>query len=416
MSLVSGICFLISFVILISWLRKGSDLLAPGKVFGFVWAFSIGITDFKFSGLQHQWSLEVWLHMIIGPISFILGTVLVYAFNLNREIWSNYMLRSRRDLYGVDNNRLYTAITVLFYLFMFAFIAIVIKAGTIPILSPEPSKIRANFNMFGIGLFIHNMVLIVFFTFIYFLYEKKNKRKRRMLAFYSSSSFLLYALTLQRYQLFLTIVMVFILLYYTTFRIKPRTVIIVLSVIVLFFLAVSSVRAGEFVIMVLYKFSKMKFSAKYAIFTEPYMYVAMNLENYARTVEKLENFTFGFYTFDFLTAISGLKHWLIKYFVLEETPFLVSDYNTYSAFMTYYRDFGLLGIFFIPLLGGLGVGSLYYSFKAEPSLMKLSFYSILMFGLIFSFFNSAFGFLWYIYNLVAIFFVFKYIKSPTKNS
>lgn len=413
MSLVSGISFLIALGILISWFRDNTDLLSPGKVFAFVWAFAIGLTDFKFSGLQHQWSLEVWMHIIIGPSAFILGTILIYTFNLNREVWTNNLLRSERNAYGVDNDRLYIAITVLFFLFIFAYIAIVAKAGTIPIFSSQPSKVRANFNLFGIGLFIHNVVLVVFFTFIYFIYEKENKLKRRILAGYAIASFLLYAVTLQRYQLFLTIVMVFILLYYTTFRIKTRTVFIVLSVIIIFFLIVSSVRAGELVIFVLYKFSKMKFSPQYAIFTEPYMYVAMNLENYARTIEKLDNFTYGFYTFDFLSAISGLKHWLIDYFALEETPFLISDYNTYSAFMPFYRDFGLLGIFFIPLLGGLSIGSLYYSFKAQPSLMKLTFYGFFLFGLIFSFFNSPFGFLWYIYNLTAIFLVFKYINTPS---
>ncbi|MDP3682983.1 MAG: hypothetical protein Q8S01_03535, partial [Ignavibacteria bacterium] len=74
MSLISGISFLVALGILISWFRSKTDLLSPGKILGFVWAFAIGLTDFKFSGLQHQWSLEVWMHIIIGPTAFILGT------------------------------------------------------------------------------------------------------------------------------------------------------------------------------------------------------------------------------------------------------------------------------------------------------------------------------------------------------
>ncbi|MBA4317336.1 MAG: hypothetical protein C0412_02945 [Flavobacterium sp.] len=77
---------------------------------------------------------------------------------------------------------------------------------------------------------------------------------------------------------------------------------------------------------------------------------------------------------------------------------------------------GVYRIFFIPLLGGLLIGSLYYSFKKQPTLMKLAFYAIFLFGLIFSFFNSPFGFLWYVYNLTAIFFVFRYIKSTARKT
>lgn len=154
----------------------------------------------------------------------------------------------------------------------------------------------------------------------------------------------------------------------------------------------------------------MRFSPYYAIFTEPYMYVTMNLENYARSIVRVENYTYGFYTFDFVTAISGLKHWIDQYFQLNDTPFLTSSYNTYSAFWTYYRDFGILGIFFIPFFGGMALSTLYYSFRARPSLQKLAIYGMFLFAIIFSFFNSAFGFLWFVYNLFVLVIVFKYIS------
>ena len=92
MSLVSGISFLIALGILISWFRGNTDLLSPGKVFAFVWAFAIGLTDFKFSGLQHQWSLEVWMHIIIGPLALIIGTTLIYTFNERIISSSGYVL------------------------------------------------------------------------------------------------------------------------------------------------------------------------------------------------------------------------------------------------------------------------------------------------------------------------------------
>ena len=265
--------------------------------------------------------------------------------------------------------------------------------------------------MFGIGLFLHNVVLVVFFSCVYWITEKENKIRKSFLAIITLLSIALYTLTLQRYQVFMAVLMAITLLYYTTFRIKFKTVFISSLVVIVFFYLVSSFRAGEIIVFVLYKMSKMKFSVDYAVFTEPYMYVVMNLENYARSIAKVDHFTYGYYTFDFMTAITGLKHWIEEYFALVETPFLTSSYNTYSAFWTYYRDFGIAGIFIIPFIGGMSISSLYYSFKVKPSLMKLAFYSMFLFVLIFSFFNSSVGYLWFVYNLFVLIIVFKYITA-----
>jgi len=409
MSVISIISFIICLLIIVSTVRPNTDIFSPGRIFTFIWALSIGLTDLKFSGFQHEWSLDVWIQLLLGPIAFLIGTILIYTINLNSDIWSINSLRSGRDIYNVDKDKLYKAVLVLFILFLLGYFLIYIKAGGVTLFSANPGKTRREFTMFGIGLFLHNVLLVVFFTTAYYLVEKKNKFRRRILFFCSFTSLLLYGITLQRYQIFITIFLVILLLYYHTFRIKFKFVAIFISVIVVFFFLVSSARAGEILFFVLYRMSKMKFSPNYAIFTEPYMYVVMNLENYAKSIAKTEYFTFGYYTFDFVTALGGIKHWISDYYNLVETPFLVSIYNTYSAFWTYYRDFGVLGIFFIPFFGGVAFSSLYYSFRKKPTLMKIGIYGMFLFAIIFSFFNSIIGFLWFVYNLALLVIVLKYI-------
>lgn len=412
MSLISIISFIICLLIIVSTVRPNTDIFSPGRIFTFIWALSIGLTDLKFSGFQHEWSPDVWIQLLLGPIAFLIGTVLIYTINLNSYIWSINSLRSSRDIYNVDKDKLYKAVLVLFILFLFGYFLIYIKAGGVTLFSANPGKTRREFTMFGIGLFLHNVLLVVFFTTVYYLVEKKDKFRRRILFIFSFTSLILYGITLQRYQIFITIFLVILLLYYHTYRIKFKFVVIFVSVIVVFFFLVSSARAGEILFFVLYRMSKMKFSPDYAIFTEPYMYVVMNLENYAKSIAKTEYFTFGYYTLDFVTALGGIKHWISDYYNLVETPFLVSIYNTYSAFWTYYRDFGVLGIFFIPFFGGVAFSSLYYSFRIKPTLMKIGIYGMFLFAIIFSFFNSIIGFLWFVYNLVLLVIVFKYITIP----
>jgi len=415
MSWISIFSFIICGIILLLSFRPNTDILSPARVFGFIWALTLGLTDLKLSGLQNEWSLEIWIQVLIGPIAFLVGVAVVYVINLNTEVYSLVYLRNNKQLYEINKSKLYKVVIILFFLFLLGYIIIYLKTHEIPLFSNNPGKARANFTMFGIGLFLHNVVPIVFLSCVYFITVKKNKIRKSILFMLSLLSIALYAITFQRYQIFMAILMATTLLYYTTFRVKFKTVFISSLVVIVFFYLVSSFRAGEIIVFVLYKISKMKFSKDYAIFTEPYMYIVMNLENYARSIAKVEHFTYGYYTFDFMTAITGLKHWIEEYFVLVESPFLTSSYNTYSAFWTYYRDFGIAGIFVIPFTGGMAISSLYYSFKVRPSLMKLAIYGMFLFAIIFSFFNSAFGFLWFVYNLFILSVVFKYITHYEVN-
>lgn len=410
MSLISLISFILCGLIIASFFRPNTDVLSPGKIFAFIWTLAIGITDLKFSGLQHEWSFEVWVQVLIGPISFLIGAGIVYVLKIDSDVKTLNYLRTNRQLYEVDRSKLYRVIIILSVLFLISYTVIYLNTKEIPLFSAKPGRARANFTMFGIGLFLHNVVLIFFLTAVYFVLEKKNKFRKSILLILSLVSLVLYAITLQRFQVFLTILMIITLLYYITFRVNLKTVSLLSVFIIIFFFLVSSFRAGEVIVFVLYRMSKMRFSPDYAIFTEPYMYVTMNLENYARSIVKVENFTYGFYTFDFVTAVSGLKHWIDQYFHLNDTPFLTSSYNTYSAFWTYYRDFGILGIFFIPLFGGMALSSLYYSFRAKPTLQKLAIYGMFLFAIIFSFFNSVIESLWFVYNLIVLILVFQYIS------
>jgi len=416
MSLISIISFIICLLVLLTYFKTNADIFSPGKVFTFIWALTIGLVDLKLSRLQHHWTIEIWIQILIGPLAFLIGVVLIYAqkFNTNLKIINS--IRTDTKIFNIDTNKLFIIVFILFSLFLIGYIFIYLKSGEIPLFSSRPGKARANFTMFGFGLFLHNVVLIVFFTSIYCLIEKKRKLNRKLLILFSFVSVLLYSITLQRNQIIMTFFMVLVLYYYTTFRVKFKTLFFLFLLIVSFFYLISSFRAGEVIIYTLYEISQMKYSKEFAIFTEPYMYVVMNLENYARAISQIEHYTFGYYTFDFITAISGIKHWISDYFGLIETPFLISGYNTYSAFWTYYRDFGIIGIFFIPFLGGVLISTLYYSFRKSPTLKKLSILGMFLFTIIFSFFISFIGFLWFFYNLILLLIIFKYItiKTPDK--
>jgi oligosaccharide repeat unit polymerase len=223
----------------------------------------------------------------------------------------------------------------------------------------------------------------------------------------------MYAMTLQRFQIIMMLAVSLAFLYYTTDALNWKTVLPVTVITIIFFFLIPTFRAGKLFIYYIYQNSEMRFPISYAMFTEPYMYIAMNLENFARGVHHLDQYTFGYYTFDFVTALVGLKHWLGEYFALVETPYLISGYNTYSTFWWFYRDFGALGTAFIPLGLGLAIGKIYYSMRQNPTLGIVIVYSVCVVVMLFSFFNNVISFLWFFYNVVGLAIGYRFIMMKT---
>jgi len=412
---MASIFFLIFFTVLLSSFRRGADLLSPSRVFILVWSFVLGLTELKLSYLQHEWSFQSWIMLLIGPASFLLGIFIVTVFNLDTTMIPVEEMRVRIRLARVSESRFFAVLGFSVALYLLSYITIYLVKGSIPLLSGDPAAARKEFSIFGIGVFLNSFTFTLYFVLIYHILIKGKPGRKwvlKTLVFVSGGT---YILLLQRFQIVMAGVMCFSLLYYMTDKIRLKTVVGFAAGLIVLFYWISSVRTGELIQYYLYTMSRMKYSYHYAFLTEPYMYLVMNLENFARSVDKLESFTFGYYSFDFILALTGLKHWLAGYFTIDDTPFLISGYNTYSAFWTYYRDFGVLGVFIIPLILGIGVGRIYYSLRREPNYEHVTAYSVCMFVMVISFFNSPIGFLWFIYNIAMMVLILKAIRLPKRH-
>ncbi|HMN25929.1 MAG TPA: O-antigen polymerase, partial [Ignavibacteriaceae bacterium] len=201
-----------------------------------------------------------------------------------------------------------------------------------------------------------------------------------------------------------------VLLYYGSFKLKASYIFVIISILIIVIYGISDLRAGDLFIEILYYTGQMKFNKSFAIFTEPYMYITMNLENFAFSVEKLTDYTFGYYSFDFFLALTGLKHWIAEYSNLNPLPYLVNPgYNTYTMFFVYYRDFGIIGSLFFPLILGISSYVIYLKMLFKPNINSVSLYGIVTFVIIFSFFIPMLNWLHFVYNIALIQFLTKII-------
>jgi oligosaccharide repeat unit polymerase len=315
----------------------------------------------------------------------------------------------------VHEARLFRLILLSVVVYSITYLVSFLVRGYLPISVVGTKVSRVDFNIYGFGIFINSMAFIIFFSLLYFLLVRGKKRKKIFLIVISLIALGAYFLLLQRFQIIMAAAICFTILYYASHYVRVKIVLPLIIIVTAFFYWITSLRLGSLVATFIYSISKMKFSKDYALLTEPYMYIVMNLENFAHSVAKLEYHTYGYFTFDFVAAATGLKYWILNYFNLERTPFLFSGYNTYTAFWWFYCDFGAFGLAIIPLILGITTGILYYRMRSNPTIKSVTAYGVMAFIIFISYFNFPVTYLWFEYNMLAMYCILRWTIIPRKD-
>ena len=411
MNWISVAFFTVALLICCTFFRKDSDFLSPSRVFGFTWSVVLALVNLKLSRLQFNWTPIEWVYVLMGPASFLIGLFIAYVMNVGTPLWSIDEMRQKIKTQKINNEKLFYLILFGFFVYFIGYLVIYLVKGYIPIFSLHPAAARNDYFIFGVGLFTHTMPVIVFFSLIYLIFTDNNHSKKWLLKLIMFVTILTYLFLLQRYQLIMVSVLVFTLLYYSTWRIRFRTMVLFIMAGVILIYSVATIRTGKIIQLALYITSEMKFSPRFAFITEPYMYIVMNVENFVHAMSKIDYFSYGAYTFDWFFALIQLKYPIKEYFGFVDNPFLFSGYNTYTFFWTFYRDFGIIGISLIPMGCGLIVGSVYYSMRRNPSIELISFYCVSVFVMVMSFFVNPLGFLWFVYIVAWMVIILKFTRK-----
>lgn len=376
MTIISFISFTLLVILIFTGLFKKSDFFSPARTFGLVWLTAIGLTDLKLSRLQVQWDLFGWFMLLLGLASFLLGIYICYTIFWDKKLQSVHEIRANIRNVEFDEQRLFKLIVIYFIVFATSFLLEFLIEGYIPIFTPQPDKARKMFGVFGLHLLVNGVNVILFLIAQYFIFIKGEYKRKTVLGVITIISVGSFLMLLQRYNFFILTIMIFIFLYYSGRNIRLRTYVIMLVILVGSVLLIRNLRIAQLAEFYFYYMAEMKFSVDYAIFSEPYMYIVMNLENFVHNFNKIENHALGFFTSDFLTALLGMKHWIAEYFGLEKFPHFISGYNTFPFYWAYYYDFGILGLAILPGILGFIISYTYYLLRSQPSVKRLVLYSI----------------------------------------
>lgn len=406
---LSSYIFLVAFaVFFFSLFKKGTDIFSPARLFIMIWLLALGLAEMKLSRHQIEWSNYSWFMILISVLSALLGVFVVYVINFKKPLKSLNEIRNELIHFNFNKKLFFRLIIILFLVYMGSYLIIYLVKGYIPFFTSDPNSTRTKWSLFGFGLIIHIAPTIIYLIVVFYLYIKINLAVKVFLfslLFLTISSFFL---LLSRFDLVISIILSIVLLFYGTYKFRAKYLFLLVTILVALMYGVSTIRTSRFFIEYLYYTAQMKYSLKYAFLTEPYMYVVMNLENFANAVDKLTQFTFGYFSFDFLLALSGLKHWIAGNVIIKDFPFILNnDYNTYTMFFIYYRDFGVFGLFVIPFLWGFIFSYLYYKVRRFPNINTISIYGMFIFVSIFSFFIPMLSWLHFEFNLFMIYFLTK---------
>jgi|WetSurMetagenome_2_1015567.scaffolds.fasta_scaffold38630_2 oligosaccharide repeat unit polymerase len=384
MPITSSISLFIFFGFFLTGLRKNADFLSPGRIFGMLWSIVIALVGLKLSYLQFSWTLFEWFMVLLGVLTFLLGVYISYIINLDKNFLPLSEIRKKIREINFDEKKIFNFISIYFFLYLICFVLEWQLEGYLPLFTSNPSKARLTFGIFGLHLIVSSANVILFLIIQYFIFIKAHVEKKILLILFFILALGNYILIVQRYGLFVLIMMAFCLFYYSGRRIRPRTIIILSIILLLLVIGVQSLRESELAKAYILLGSRMK-SSNNSELAIPYMYLVMNVENFAKYFSHIENHSFGFFSLDFLTALTGIKHSIEQYFYFDKYRYYIAGYNTFPFYWPYYLDFGVTGLAVIPLILGFIISEVYYYLHRNPNLIILTIYSALFSTIVISY-------------------------------
>ena len=269
MNWIPIIFFSLAVLILCTMFRRDADIISPARLFGMTWSIVLALASLKLSRLQFEWTGLQWVYVLMGPVSFLAGLFVTYVMNVGMKLYPVNEIRQILRTQRINDTNLFYFILLAFITYVIGYSSVALAKGQIPLFTRNPSAARTEFLVFGIAMFIFNMNVVVFFSFVYHLFVHDNLGKKRILKIISFITLLTYLFLLQRYQVIMVTVMVFALLYYSSRYIRLKTMLVFVAFGTLVFYLIATLRSGQIIQFALYKTSLMKFSPQYAVFTEP---------------------------------------------------------------------------------------------------------------------------------------------------
>ncbi|MBQ6679247.1 MAG: oligosaccharide repeat unit polymerase [Lachnospiraceae bacterium] len=387
-------------------------------LFSASWLSGIALSVLKLSKLQHPWGVKMWAAVGIAYFGLHLMRDLFDHFMKKREKAAEENMEEKAaPLFSeAEARRILEAVGIVLVLGLLSFGLEAVKFRfELPILSKKP-HMYSEFHITGVHYFVVSVIFIPMLSFLY-LYGRKPKAGTLIFLFIANmAAFVIPVLILSKYQLMITILMPFILLFLTASKKMRRKLYLMLPILI-------AVLAAVFLFLVLRRHYPKNYLVKLFCFKDPekpvwfqyiYMYIVNNFENLNLLTENLQSFSFGIRGLFPLFALTGTKFLpAVQQLMTVEQYLTVQELTTVSMIYDAYGDFGLPGVFVLSSLLGIVISYLSVLIRRRRMLGYLLYAQFGIYMLL-SFFTTWFSNPTVWFYFIASFVIALYVTRPEK--
>lgn len=349
-------------------------------VFALSWIGGQGLACFQLSRLQQQWSVLSWFSFGIAYIVFLI------AFRLKNDLAQERIQVYCRSGYEKYATPLLHCILTIAVFSASAFLLEAFIVGYIPIFVDFPHA-YSYFHVSGVHYFTVSCVFVPVLSVLYW-FSNAEKKKIPFLIVSNIIALIIPVLCVSRFQLIFEVGFAVIVYFMLSSKINWKKVILLGVCLVVGYGILSVFRNHD--ASYLNSIFEMKNSKIPVTFSQPYIYIVNNYENFNCLVENISTHTWGLKMLFPLFGLTGLK------FVFPELvnfPIYITkdELNTYTIFYDAYYDFGVAGVLILALLIGVVCRKIYHKMCRDENPIWLLIGGQFVFYLGLSFFTTWFS-------------------------
>jgi len=424
------IYLLVLGVVVLSASYYNKDVFSPVRVFICTYSLLLAVNSLKLSNLQTPWALTTHLLFWGALFFFIAGGSLILLVNrvLNPAATIDFRFiqgRITSDANTTDWEWFYKVWLFCAIVFVVSYGVSAIVSKGIPLFAPDGDKLRLKF--FGAteasnyGLFFGPLSLVLVSELLFF---GSLRGKRRIVIFVSGViTLLMYITVLTRLDLFRFSLFAIIMYHYGKKKLTIVQLLGVFALSIVFFFALFLIRVRFTSLGMLMELRHLQMHKDYLWCANIYAYIANNFWNMDFAFRKFVDGSaavpqeWGFdlsRAFLYLAHLSNsLENSFMFDSIMNESIMKAKGLNTVVFVWHFFKDFGVYGVYVLPLVFGMAAASFYVNSINSPTLFRFAMWSLIAPAIILSYSVPLWEF-WFVYlNVIVLAVAHKKIRIAT---